>query len=83
MHCMQPTRTYNTLKPEQKTVQVKDSLTKPSYRQKPLPQLPKREGNSMNITCYKCGKAGHIQTNCPHLMKVRMVAVRADDTEDP
>ena len=37
----------------------------------------------MNITCYKCGKAGHIQTNCPHLMKVRMAAVRADGTEDP
>ena len=36
VHRTQPTRTYNTLKPEQKTVQVKDSLTKPSYRQKPL-----------------------------------------------
>ena len=36
VHCTQPTRTYNILKPEQKTVQVKDSSTKPSYRQKPL-----------------------------------------------
>ena len=26
VHCMQPTRTYNTLKPEQKTVQVKDVI---------------------------------------------------------
>ena len=31
VHHMQPTRTYNAPKPEQKTVQVKDSLTKPSY----------------------------------------------------
>ena len=31
VHRMQPTRTYNALKPEQKTVQVKDSSTKPSY----------------------------------------------------
>ena len=31
VHRMQPTHTYNALKPEQKTVQVKDSLTKPSY----------------------------------------------------
>ena len=37
----------------------------------------------MNITCYKCGQAGHIQTNCPCLRKVRTVAVRADGTEDP
>ena len=37
VHRTQPTCTYNALKPEQKTVQVKDSLTKPSYRQKPLP----------------------------------------------
>ena len=37
VHCMQPTRTYNAPKPEQKTVQGKDSLTKPSYQQKPLP----------------------------------------------
>ena len=36
VHHMQPTRTYNALKPEQKTVQVKDSSTKPSYQQKPL-----------------------------------------------
>ena len=36
----------------------------------------------MNITCYKCGQAGHIQTNCPRLMNVRMVAVRADSTEE-
>ena len=31
VHCMQPMHTYNALKPEQKTVQVKDSSTKPSY----------------------------------------------------
>ena len=37
----------------------------------------------MNITCYKCGQLGHIWTNCPHLTKVRTVAVRADGTEDP
>ena len=37
VHHTQLTRTYNALKPEQKTVQVKDSLTKLSYRQKPLP----------------------------------------------
>ena len=36
VHRMQPTCTYNAPKPEQKTVQVKDSSTKPSYRQKPL-----------------------------------------------
>ena len=30
-HHMQPMCTYNALKPEQKTVQVKDSLTKPCY----------------------------------------------------
>ena len=37
VHRMQPMRTYNAPKPEQKTVQVKDSSTKPSYQQKPLP----------------------------------------------
>ena len=37
----------------------------------------------MNITCYKCGQAGHIRTNCPCLTKVRTVAIRADGTEDP
>ena len=37
----------------------------------------------MNVTCYKCGQVGHIQTNCPHLTKVRTAAVRADGTEDP
>ena len=37
----------------------------------------------MNVTCYKCGQVGHIWTNCPHLTKVRTVAVRADGTEDP
>ena len=37
VHHMQPTLMYNALKPEQKTVQVKDSSTKPSYQQKPLP----------------------------------------------
>ena len=37
----------------------------------------------MNVTCYKCGQAGHIRTNCPCLTKVRTAAVRADDTEDP
>ena len=83
VHCMQPTRTYNAPKPEQKTVQVKDSLTKPSYQQKPLPRPPEREGNSMNITCYECGQVGHIRTNCPRLMKVRTAAVMADGTEDP
>ena len=31
VHRTQPTRTYNAPKPEQKTVQVKDSSTKPSY----------------------------------------------------
>ena len=52
VHHTQPTPTYHAPKPEQKTVQVKDSSTKPSYRQKPLLRPPKREGNSMNITCY-------------------------------
>ena len=37
----------------------------------------------MNITCYKCGQVGHTRTNCPHLMKVRTAAVRADGIEDP
>ena len=37
----------------------------------------------MNITCYECGQAGHIWTNCPRLMKVRTAAVREDGTEDP
>ena len=37
----------------------------------------------MNITCYECGQVGHIWTNCPHLTKVRTVAIRADGTEDP
>ena len=37
----------------------------------------------MNIACYECGQAGHIQTNCPCLTKVRTAAVRADGTEDP
>ena len=83
VHHMQPMHTYNALKPEQKTVQVKDSSTKPSYQQKPLLRLPKMEGNSMNITCYKCGQAGHIWTNCPCLTKVRTVAIRADSIEDP
>ena len=31
VHCTQPTCTYNAPQPEQKTVQVKDSSTKPSY----------------------------------------------------
>ena len=83
MHRMPTTCTYNAPKPEQKIVQVKDSSTKPSYQQKPLLRLPEREGNSMNITCYECGQVGHIQTNCPHLTKVRMAAIRADGTEDP
>ena len=60
VHCMQPMCAYNAPKPEQKTVQVKDSSTKLSYQQKPLPQPPKREGNSMNVTCYECGQVGHI-----------------------
>ena len=83
VHRTQTTCVYNAPKPEQKNVQVRDSSTKLSYRQKPLPWPPKREGNSMNITCYKCGQLGHIWTNCPHLTKVRTVAVRADGTEDP
>ena len=37
VHCMQPMCMYNAPKPEQKTVQVKDSSTKLSYQQKPLP----------------------------------------------
>ena len=37
VHCMQTMRAYNAPKPEQKAVQVRDSSTKPSYRQKPLP----------------------------------------------
>ena len=38
----------------------------------------------MNITCYKCGQLGHIQTNCLHLTtKVRIAAIRVDNTEDP
>ena len=82
VHHMQTTCAYNAPKPEQKTVQVKDSLTKLSYRQKSLPRLPKREGNSMNVTCYKCEQASHIQTNCLHLTKMRTVAVRADGTEE-
>ena len=83
VHHMQTMHAYNAPKPKQKTVQVKDSLTKLSYRQKPLLQPPEREGNSMNVTCYECGQAGHIWTNCPHLTKMRTVAVRADSTEDP
>ena len=83
VHHTQQMHTYNAPKPEQKIVQVKDSSTKPSYQQKPLPRPPEREGNGMNITCYECGQVGHIQTNCPHLTKVRTVAVRADGTKDP
>ena len=37
----------------------------------------------MNLTCYKCGQAGYIWTNCPHFTKVRMAAIRTDGTEDP
>ena len=37
VHHTQSTCMYNAPKPEQKTVQVKDSSTKLSYRQKPLP----------------------------------------------
>ena len=83
VHHTQTMHVYNAPKPEQKTVQVKDSSTNPSYRQKPLPRPPKREGNSMNITCYECGQAGHIQTNCPRLTKMRTAAVRAVGAEDP
>ena len=84
VHHAQTMHAYNALRPEQKTVQVKDSSTKWSYKQKPLLRLPEREGNSMNITCYKCGQLGHIWTNCPHLTtKVRTVPIREDDTEDP
>ena len=75
---------YNAPKPEQKKVQVRDSSTKPSYKQKPLLQPPKRESNSMKVTCYECGQLGHIRTNYPHLTtKVRTAAVRADGTKDP
>ena len=63
VHHTQPTRTYHAPKPEQKTVQVKDSSTKLSYRQKPLLRPPEREGNSMNSACYECGQVGHIWTN--------------------
>ena len=66
VHRMQTTCAYNAPNPEQKTVQVRDSLTKLSYRKKPLPWPPKREGNSMNVTCYEYGQVGHIWTNCPH-----------------
>ena len=37
VHHTQTMHVYNAPKPEQKTVQVKDSSTKLSYRQKPLP----------------------------------------------
>ena len=37
VHCTQTTHTYNAPKPKQKNVQVRDSLTKLSYKQKPLP----------------------------------------------
>ena len=47
VHCVQTTCAYNALRPEQKNFQVKDSSRKPSYKQKPLPRLPEREGNSM------------------------------------
>ena len=83
VHCMQTMCAYNAPKPEQKTVQVKDHSALLSYQHKPLPQPPKRETNSMNVTCYKCGQVGHIWTNCPCLTKMRTAAVRADGTEDP
>ena len=67
VHRMQPTHIYNALKPEQKTVQVKDSSTKLSYCRNLCHNHPKGKGNSMNITCHKCGQAGHIRTNCPLL----------------
>ena len=79
VHHMQTSCTYNALKPEQRMVQEGDSLTKLSYKQnpqKPLPQLPEREGSSMKVTCYKCGQLGHIQTNPPHLTtNVRTLAI--------
>ena len=37
VHHAQITHAYNAPKPEQKNVQVRDSSTKPSYRQEPLP----------------------------------------------
>ena len=37
VHHTQTTHAYNAPQPEQKNVQVRDSLTKPSYRQKPPP----------------------------------------------
>ena len=55
VHHAQITHAYNALRPEQKNVQVKDGLTKLRYKQTPLSQPPKREDNSMNITCYKFG----------------------------
>ena len=36
VHHVQTMGTYNAPKPEQKNVQVRDSSTKPSYKQKPL-----------------------------------------------
>ena len=50
VHRMQTMHVYNALKPEQKTVQVKDSSTEPSYQQKPLPWPPENECNRMNGT---------------------------------
>ena len=37
VHHVQTMHAYNAPRPEQKNVQVKDSSTKPSYKQKPLP----------------------------------------------
>ena len=79
MHRMQTMCAYNAPKPEQKIVQVKDSSTKPSYRQKPLQQLPKREGKSHEHYMLQMWTSGsHLdQLSLPHKNEDR-----ADDTED-
>ena len=60
VHHVQTMHTYNALKPEQRFVQERNSLTKLSYKQKPLLQLPKREGTSMSVICYECVQLGYI-----------------------
>ena len=77
-------RAYSAPKPEQRFAQVKDSSTKPSYRQKPLPRPPEKEISSTSNTCYECGQVGHIRPNCPRLAgKMRSAAIRPDETMDP
>ena len=48
VHRMQTTRAYNAPKPKQKTVQVRDSLTKLSYKQKL--SKPEFEGKRVRFT---------------------------------